>query len=81
MTATPISTEVYLRNKIMKENKKQTNGKLNELIDIFAKIDDHEQISKLEMERKYTETKVIQPADNIDAEHNKDHHNPQAIKQ
>ena len=70
MTATPISTEDYLRNKLMKVNKQQTDNKVNELTDKFTKIHNNEQINKMEMERKYTEPNVKQPAENIDTECN-----------
>ena len=54
---TPISTEEYLRNDVMKGNKYQTGKKLNELRDRVAKIHNSEQINKMEMDRKATELK------------------------
>ena len=39
-------------------------------LDKFAKICNDEQINKMEMKRKDTESKVIEQAENMDAEHN-----------
>ena len=58
-----------LRNKVWKSNKEQTDDKLNELIDRFAKIHNNEQLNKIEMERKDTKPKVLQPAENMDTVH------------
>ena len=54
----------------MKNKKSQTANKLSTFIDIFAKIHNSEQINKMEMERKDTALKVIQPAENMDTECN-----------
>ena len=50
MTGTPICVEDYLRNEIMKGNKRQTDNKQNKLIDKFNKRHNNEQINKMEME-------------------------------
>ena len=70
MTATPISAEDYFRNETVKGNKQQTDIKLNKPRDILVKAHNDVQINKMEMKRKDTEPKVIQPGENMDAECN-----------
>ena len=65
---TPISPEDHLRNKVRKGNKQKADNKLNELTDRYAKIHNDQQLNKMEMERKMTEPKVIQPTENMDTE-------------
>ena len=62
--------EDFLRNEVWKGNKQQSDDKLNKLTDRLAKIHDSEQLNKMEMERKATEPKVIQPAENLDTVYN-----------
>ena len=53
--------EDYLRNEIWKGNKEQSDDKPSTLIDGLAKIHNGEQVNKMEMEKKGTELKLIQP--------------------
>ena len=68
--AIPIYAEDYLMNEIMKGNKQQIDNKPNKLKDKFAKMHSSEQINKIVKERKDTEPKLIEVAENIDKEHN-----------
>ena len=69
MTGSSISADDYPWNEVLKGNKKQTNNRQNKLIDKFAKIHNNEIVDKMELERKDTEPKMIQPAENVDTEH------------
>ena len=62
VTATSISLEDYLRNKLQKGNKQQSDDKLIECR--FTKIHNNEQLNEMERERK-TEPKVTQPTENM----------------
>ena len=53
----PISTEDYLRSKVLKDNKQQSDDKLSECIGRFVTINNDEQVNKIEMERKGTGSK------------------------
>ena len=58
--SSPISTEDYLRNEVMKGIKQQTDNKVNKLTEKFGKIHSDAQLNRMEMERKDTEPKVIE---------------------
>ena len=51
MTAIPISAGDYLRKKVWKGNNQQSNDKLGEIIDRFAKMHNEEQVNKIKLER------------------------------
>ena len=50
--ATPILAEDYLRKETFKANRPQADDKLNELIDHFAILNQHEHLSNIEVEGK-----------------------------
>ena len=70
VTSIPISAEDYLRDEVLKDNEQQTDNKLNELTDKLTKTCNDEQTNKMEKERKDTEPKMIQSAENMGMEHN-----------
>ena len=68
--ASPITTEDYLKNEMVKVNKCQMDDKPNESIFQFAKMHNSECLNKMEMERKETEPIITQAARFGNAENN-----------
>ena len=56
MTATSLSANGYVRTEVWKCNKQQSDDKLSECMDRFAKIHTDEQLNKLESDRHKDDT-------------------------
>ena len=47
--AIPVSAKLYIRKELLKGNRPQIGNKINELIDHFALLNQHEHLNNLEM--------------------------------
>ena len=71
MKTTPIPAIEYLRNKVSKANRTQTDNKPNELIGHFAQLHNQENWNKMEMEGKDTGPRTIQSPMKTNTDHTK----------
>ena len=69
---TPISQEDYLRKKISKDNRLQTDDKLNELADHSTLLIQHEHFSNMEKEGEDISKKSIQHPNHTNTDQSKE---------